>query len=220
MEAGGGVTHPLSTPNPAGGAGRGFRYHAAMRIVSRIAAVALLFIACQAQAQGALEAARVAPYAATPAGVAVEMLKLAEVGASDYVIDLGSGDGRLVIAAAARFGARGGFGVDIDEKLVAYANASASQAGVADRVRFYARDLFATDVGEATVVTLYLFPAVMGRVAEKLKAELKPGTRIVSHDFALPGWAVERVVVVPAPEKNDTTGAQTATLYRYTAAPR
>lgn len=161
------------------------------------------------------EAQRVAPYAATPEHVVTEMLKLARVGPADFVVDLGSGDGRLVIAAVKEFGARGGFGVDIDEKLVAFANAKAAEAGVADRVQFFARDLFATDVSAATVVTVYLFPGVMGRVRDKLRAELAPGSRVVSHDFAFPDWRAERVAIFLAPEKRDTVGRSEAVLFLY-----
>ena len=166
------------------------------------------------------EAARVAPYADTPERVVDEMLKLAHVGASDYVVDLGSGDGRLVIAAVRHFGARGGFGVDINPELVAYANASAEQAGVADRVRFHTRDLFATDVSAATVVTVYLFPSAMARLRDKLIAELAPGTRVVSHDFPFPGWRVDRIATFATPEKQDSVGRGEAVLYLYTVPER
>ena len=167
-----------------------------------------------------LEALRVAPVAVTPARVVDEMLKLASVGPGDFVIDLGSGDGRLVIAAVERFGARGGLGVDISETAVAYANAKAADAGVADRVRFQQRDLFATPVTEATVVTLYLFPTIMPRVRDKLLAELAPGARVVSHDFPFTDWPIERVARFPAPEKNDATGRGDAVLYLYTVPSR
>jgi protein-L-isoaspartate O-methyltransferase len=157
----------------------------------------------------------VAPFAATPAAVVDEMLKLAGVGPSDYVIDLGSGDGRLVIAAVKKFGARGGFGVDIDESLVDYANRKAAEDGVADRVKFHVRDLFDTDVRQATVVTIYLLPIAMDRLERKLASELAPGTRVVSHDFPLRGWRAERVVALDVPEKNDYTGRRSTALYFY-----
>ena len=166
------------------------------------------------------DAVRVAPYAATPQAVVTEMLNLARVGAADYVIDLGSGDGRLVIAAVKEFGARGGFGVDINEAYIAYANAKAAEAGIGDRVKFYARDLFATDVSAATVVTVYLFPGAMARVGEKLRAELAPGTRVVSHDFPFPDWTPERVSTVASPEKKDYTGRADAVLLLYTVPQR
>jgi hypothetical protein len=166
------------------------------------------------------EAQRVAPYAATPEHVVTEMLKLARVGPADFVVDLGSGDGRLVIAAVKEFGARGGFGVDIEPKLVAFANAKAAEARVADRVQFFARDLFATDVSAATVVTVYLFPGAMARVRDKLRAELAPGSRVVSHDFAFPDWPAERVTIIPAPEKRDAVGRSEAVLFLYTVSER
>ncbi len=180
-----------------------------------LAALAVL-ATLDAGAQGGLESKRVAPYAATPDTVVTEMLRLAGVGPSDYVVDLGSGDGRLVIAAVKAFGARGGFGMDINADYVAYANAKAAEAGIADRATFAVRDLFATDIARASVVTVYLFPGIMGRVADKLKAELAPGTRVVSHDFPFPDWTPDRISTVAAPEKNDYTGRGDAVLMLYT----
>jgi len=110
-------------------------------------------LAC-AQATGVPENA--GPIVATPASIVDDILALADVGRDDFVVDLGSGDGRIVIAAVAKFGARGGFGVDISADMVALANDNARRAGVADRVRFFERDLFKTDVRKATVVTIYL----------------------------------------------------------------
>ena len=132
-----------------------------------------------AQAQTSAKPEAVAPYAATLTNVVDAMLKLADVGPNDFVIDLGSGDGRIVIAAATRFKARGGLGVDIQPSLVKYSNDSAAQAGIADRVTFREEDLYKTDVSKATVVTVYLLPAAMPRLEQKLLAELKPGTRVV-----------------------------------------
>ena len=166
------------------------------------------------------DALRVSPYADTPDRIVTEMLRLAQVGPGDYVIDLGSGDGRLVITAVTQFNARGGLGVDIDQKLVAYANASAAHAGVADRVQFVQRDLFATDIRPATVVTIYLFPAVLKRVRDKLLAEARPGTRVVSHDFPLPAWPVDKVATFTAPEKELTVGKRDAVVFLYTVPER
>ena len=115
------------------------------------------------------------------------MLRLAEVGRDDFVIDLGSGDGRVVIAAAAKFGARG-VGVDLDPERIAEADYNASVAGVADRVEFQRQDLFKFDISRASVVTMYLLPSVNMKLRPRLLAELKPGTRIVSHDFELGDW--------------------------------
>jgi SAM-dependent methyltransferase len=173
-----------------------------------------------AQSAASVDAQRVAPFANTPNGVVTEMLRMARAGPGDFVVDLGSGDGRLVIAAVREFGARGGLGVDINEAFVAYANARAAEAGVADRVRFVTQDLFATDIGEASVVTVYLFPTAMPRLRTKLLAELRPGTRVVSHDFPFPGWAADQVARLDAPEKNDSVGRRDAVIYLYTVPAR
>jgi len=159
--------------------------------------------------------ALVAPFVSTPMTVVDEMLSLAGVGPNDVVVDLGSGDGRLVLAAVTKFGARAGFGVDIDPNLVDYANRKAQEAGVATRVQFFVRDLFVTDVGAATVVTVYLLPIAMNRLEDKLLAELAPGTRVVSHDYPFRGWRAERVVALDVPEKNDYTGRRSTSLYLY-----
>jgi ubiquinone/menaquinone biosynthesis C-methylase UbiE len=128
-----------------------------------------------------------APYVVTPYEVVEEMLRLARVGPRDVVYDLGCGDGRIVIAAAERHGARG-VGIDIDPRRIAEASAAARRSGVADRVRFLTQDLFETDFSEASVVTLYLFPEMNARLRPKLLAELRPGARVVSHEFPIAGW--------------------------------
>lgn len=128
-----------------------------------------------------------APYRATPHEVVEEMLRLAGVGPADVVYDLGCGDGRIVIAAA-RLGARG-VGIDIDPRRIEEANEGARRAGVANRVRFAVEDLFRTDFSEASVVTLYLFPEMNARLAPRLRAELRPGSRVVSYQFGIAGWA-------------------------------
>jgi len=122
-----------------------------------------------------------------------EMLRLADVKPSDLVVDLGSGDGRIPIAAATQYGARG-YGVDIDAKLVQEANENARKAGVADRVRFEQRDVFKTDLKEASVVTLYLLTGLVNRLKPKLMNELKPGARIIAHDFGFKDWTPDRSV--------------------------
>ena len=126
-------------------------------------------------------------YVPTPTAVVDAMLGLARVTSRDVVYDLGSGDGRIVITAAQRFGARG-VGVELDGALVGLARDNAGKAGVGDRVSFRQADLFATDLSEATVVTLYLSPSVNLRLRSKLQRELKPGTRIVSHRFGIGDW--------------------------------
>ena len=126
------------------------------------------------------------PFVPTPYVVIEEMLRLAKVTPQDYVMDLGSGDGRVLITATKRYGATG-LGVDLDGDLVAQSLASAAEAGVAERVTFLQQDLFKTDFSRATVITMYLLPGVMMRLQPRL-LDLKPGTRLVSHDFHLGDW--------------------------------
>jgi SAM-dependent methyltransferase len=139
------------------------------------------------------------PFVVTPDNVTIEMLRLADVKPGDYVIDLGSGDGRIVIVAAKRFGARG-LGVEIVPSLVEKSRDNARRAGVADRAEFREQDLFATDLSKATVITMYLLPEVNLQLRPKLLA-LKPGTRIVSHDWDMGDWKPDRVITVDAPDK-------------------
>jgi SAM-dependent methyltransferase len=127
------------------------------------------------------------PYVPTPYVVVEEMLRLAKVGADDFVIDLGSGDGRILIAAARKFGAHGE-GVDLDPERIEESVANAQAEGVADRVAFHRQDLFKFDIGRASVVTMYLLPSVNMKLRPRLLNDLKPGTRIVSHDFDLGDW--------------------------------
>jgi cyclopropane fatty-acyl-phospholipid synthase-like methyltransferase len=124
--------------------------------------------------------------------VVTAMLKMANVTNRDVVYDLGCGDGRIVIAAAQKYGARG-IGIDIDPARIAEAKENAKAAGVTDKVTFREQDLFTSDFKEATVVTLYLLPSLNQKLMPKLKAELKPGTRIVSHAFDMgPEWPPEK----------------------------
>jgi ribosomal protein L11 methylase PrmA len=115
------------------------------------------------------------------------MLRMASVTEGDLVYDLGCGDGRIVITAAKEFGARG-VGVDIDPRRIEESNANARKAGVTDRVRFIEGDLFRVDLSKATVLTLYLLPSVNLQLRPKLQRELKPGTRIVSHNYDMGDW--------------------------------
>jgi SAM-dependent methyltransferase len=131
-----------------------------------------------------------APYVPSPFSTVDEMLRLAEVGPRDVVYDLGAGDGRMVIAAAAKFGARG-VGVERDGELVAMARERAARAGVAGRVRFLQQDMFRTDLSEATVVALYLSPNLNLRLRPALLA-LAPGTRVVSHSSGMGDWRPDR----------------------------
>jgi SAM-dependent methyltransferase len=132
----------------------------------------------------------------SPPEVIAAMLELAEVGPGDVVYDLGSGEGEIVIEAARRDGVRA-VGVEIDPERIENAHKHAAAAGVTDRVTFLERDLFEVDISAATVVTLYLFPEVNARLLPKLLRELRPGTRIVSHDFGLGDWPPEKTVEVP-----------------------
>ena len=134
------------------------------------------------------------PFVPSPQVVVDEMLRLADVRQEDFVIDLGSGDGRILITAAAKFGARG-VGVDLDESLIYQSVANAQTAGVAERVQFIRQDLFKTDLSRATVITMYLLPGVNMRLRPQLLA-LKPGTRIVAHDFDLGDWKPDAKLTV------------------------
>lgn len=127
------------------------------------------------------------PYAATRPEIVELMLDMADVGQGDFVIDLGTGDGRILIAAAGDRGARG-VGVDIDPVMIRRAQAAARRAGVADRVRFEVADLFEMPLGEADVVTMYLLPEVNLRLRPRLLTELRPGARVVSHAFDMGEW--------------------------------
>jgi trans-aconitate methyltransferase len=133
------------------------------------------------------------PFVPTNEAVVDEMLKVAKVGKSDVLYDLGSGDGRIPITAAKRFGTRG-VGIDIDPERIKDANQNAVKAGVTDKVRFIQGDLFEADIREATVVTLYLLPEVNLRLRPKLLRELKPGTRVVSHNYDMGDWKPERTI--------------------------
>jgi SAM-dependent methyltransferase len=145
------------------------------------------------------------PYVPTPQVVVSRMLELAQIKPGDTVIDLGSGDGRLVITAAQKYGARG-FGVELDPRLVERSNAAAARAGVADRVKFLQQDLFQTDFHQANVLTLYLLPDVNMALRPKILEELKPGTRVVSHDYGMREWRPDAQEIIPAPDK--TVGAR------------
>jgi SAM-dependent methyltransferase len=139
------------------------------------------------------------PYVTTPDHVVDAMLSLAGVTARDFVLDLGSGDGRIVIAAATKFGARG-LGVEIDPALVRVSNENAQKAGVAERARFVEQDLFATDLAQASVITMYLLPDVNLKLRPEL-LKLRPGTRIVSHDWDMGDWQPDGKLVLAVPEK-------------------
>jgi hypothetical protein len=167
------------------------------RRAARALAAALVLAAAAARAQfgGDLDV----PFITTPDRVTLAMLELAGVGPSDRLLDLGSGDGRIVITAAKRFGATG-LGVDLVPDLVAKSQDNARRAGVADRTAFRVQDLFDTPLDGATVITLYLLPEVNLQLRPRLLA-LAPGTRIVSHDWDMGDWAPDRSLTLDVPEK-------------------
>jgi len=133
------------------------------------------------------------PYVTTPMAVVHTLLKLGSVGPDDFLIDLGSGDGRIVITAAKEYGARG-FGVDLNEKLVKLSRQYAHAEGVAKQTDFFVKDIFKTDLRAATIVTMYLLNEVNLEMRPKLLKELKPGTRIISHDFHMGAWRPDKMV--------------------------
>ena len=150
------------------------------------------------------------PYVPTPQGVVERMLEIAKVGPGDYVIDLGSGDGRIVITAAKRHGARG-FGVDLNPDRIKESNENARRAGVTDKVAFYQRNLFETDLAQASVITMYLLPRVNLDLRPKL-LELAPGTRLVSHDFDMGDWRADTHIAVRDEDKYGGAGG-TSDIY-------
>ena len=139
------------------------------------------------------------PYVQSPKIVVDTMLEMAGVNSGDFLIDLGSGDGRIIITAAKEKKARG-FGVDYDPRLVKLANGNAQKAGVADRASFFEQNIFQTDLRSASVVTMYLLPEYNAVLKPALLA-LKPGTRIVSHDYGIGDWEPDASKKIPVPEK-------------------
>ena len=182
--------------------------------MTRALAFAALNLAFVAGAADLTPSKNAGPYVPSPQSVVADMLRYAEVGPQDFLIDLGSGDGRIVLTAAKVFGARG-FGVEIKEELVKRANEAARKEGIADRVKFVQQDLFKTDLSQATVVTLYLLPDTVVLLKDKFLAELKPGTRIVSHDYPLTGWIPEKYLQMDLEDKIQISGVTTTLIYLY-----
>jgi len=170
-----------------------------MRTAIRIEWIIALALALLAPAAVAQEGRGDVVYVPTPQIVVDEMLRLAKVGPADTLIDLGSGDGRIVITAAKKYGARG-FGVDLDTYLLKLANETAAKEGVADRARFIEQNLFETDLSPATVITSYLLPEMNRQLRPKL-LQLKPGTRIVAHDYGMGEWDPDEERTLLVPEK-------------------
>jgi SAM-dependent methyltransferase len=186
------------------------------RGVSLVLVVATVFFATSPEifASGALRGAEapqssLAPYVPTPQDVVERMLTVAGVGKNDVVVDLGSGDGRLVVTAAKKFGARG-IGVDIDPARIAEGRANAKQAGVEALVEFRQQDALQADISQATVVTLYLLSSSNVKLRPRLLAQLKPGARIVSHQFGMGDWPPDKVETF-----TDSNGTS-RTLYLWT----
>ena len=155
------------------------------------------------------------PYVPTPKLVVDEMLRAGQVGPEDFVVDLGSGDGVIVLTAAREKKARG-FGVDIDPELVKLSNAEASRHGIADRASFFVEDVFKTDLSKATVITLYLLPSMMIDLRSKILAEARPGTRVVSHDYSFDDWRPDERIELDVPEKEKVTGLPQASILVWT----
>lgn len=138
-------------------------------------------------------------YVPTPQVVVEEMLRMAKIGPSDYIIDLGSGDGRIVITAVKKFGAQG-FGVDLDTYLLGIARETAKKEGVAERAHFVEENLFRTDLSKATVISSYLLPEMNLKLRPKILA-MKPGTRVIAHDYHMGDWYPDDQRDIPVPEK-------------------
>lgn len=192
------------------------RSHEPSRLVRllRVGVVAMqvamsVFMTHDARAQGSA-----GPYVPTPTAIVAELLKLADVRPGELLVDLGSGDGRIVITAAAQYGASG-LGIDIQPSLVDMAVENARKAGVADRVKFIAGDLFLSDLSKADVVTVYLLPSAVPNLVPKLQKDLRPGTRVVSHDYPLLPWVPERVLTFDFEEKVMISGTTRTVLYLY-----
>lgn len=147
-----------------------------------------------------------APFVTTPSDVVEKMLALARTGPADYVVDLGSGDGRIVITAAKKFGARG-LGLELDPKLVQLSRDAARAAGVAERTEFRVQDVLVADFSRASVVTVYLLPGLMAQLSPLFLEKLAPGSRVVTHAFVFPSWKPDRVekirLAVPHPSQGD-----------------
>lgn len=153
------------------------------------------------------------PFVPTPQTVVDAMLKIAQVRPGDFVMDLGSGDGRIVITAARQHGADG-LGIEYDATLIERANKAAEEAGVADRVSFIKHDLFDTDLSQATVLTLYLLPEVNMGLRPRILEQLRPGARVVSHDWDMGDWEPDAKIEVDAPGK-EVGAHQKSTVYMW-----
>lgn len=170
-----------------------------MRIARRVFLIASLAYAAFPGVSTAQEGRGDVVYVPTPQVTVDEMLAMAKVSANDFLIDLGSGDGRIVITAAKKYGARG-LGVDLDTVLLGRAREGAKREGVADRAQFVEENLFDTDLSRATVITTYLLPEMNEKLRPKILA-LKPGTRVVAHDYDMGEWQPDEEKTLIVPEK-------------------
>jgi SAM-dependent methyltransferase len=184
------------------------------RLLGAIGAVPLALATARVRAQPKPATNDGGPFVPTPWVILDEMLKLAEIRPDDTVYDLGSGDGRLVIAAAKRHGARG-VGIERDADLVVFSRVQAERDGVAERVKFVRDDVLTADLAAATVVTMYLLPRLVTRLVPKLRAELPAGARIVSHDYALDSWRPDKTLIFDVEEKFNINGMTETKLYYY-----
>ena len=173
-------------------------------------AVAILSLTILAGQNAQLQRVPDVPYLPTTEEAVVAMLKLADVKSTDVVYDLGCGDGRIVVAAAKNFGARG-VGIDIDPVRIAEAKANAKKAAVENLVQFEENDLFQADIHEASVVTLFLLSSVNLKLRPKLLGELKPGTRIVSNTFEMGDWQPDKELTIE--QRSDDDGPFSRKLY-------
>jgi precorrin-6B methylase 2 len=192
-------------------------------VLRAIASASLLVVALGASAQTAVQKELRAPdvvYVPTPHEVVHAMLKVAKVGKGDVLYDLGSGDGRIPITAAQKYGVARAVGIDISPERIKEANQNLAKAGVGDRVTFRNADLFEANFSDATVITLYLLPALNLKLLPKLLKELKPGTRIVSHAFDMGNWKPAQTLevdgrsvyfwTIPAPNTPEHAAARKA----------
>ena len=180
-------------------------------------AVAILSLTILTGQNAQLQRVPDVPYLPTTEEAVVAMLKLADVKSTDVVYDLGCGDGRIVVAAAKNFGARG-VGIDIDPVRIAEAKANAKKAAVENLVQFEENDLFQADIHEASVVTLFLLSSVNLKLRPKLLGELKPGTRIVSNTFEMGDWQPDKELTLE--QRSDDDGPFSQKLYLWIVPPR
>jgi hypothetical protein len=179
------------------------------RMFEWMLAAASLLVSSAACAQGSF-----GPYVPTPDVIVDKVLEMGAIGPNDYLIDLGSGDGRIVITAAKKHGARG-HGIDIQDKLVELARRNANTEGVADRVKFVRGDIMEADLSQASIITTYLLPSTISKLVPKFLKELKPGTRIVSHDYPINPLNYERVASYDFDEKRAISGTTLTVVYLY-----